>query len=113
MSEDIFRSFDPAAVRERTREVFDFSHSLPLPRPGALACPVCDEGQPVPRGWRLHRREGSYHPWRCDVSFKCVRCAHVWCHGLVLDREEYERHGEGVLDRREAEAILREEGYSP
>lgn len=113
MSRDPFRSFDPAAIQERTRELFDLSHSIPMPREGALSCPVCGEGEPVPRGWSFHAREGPSNPWRCDLSLKCVRCAHVWCHGLAVSEEAYEAHGDAVLDRRQAEAILREEGWSP
>lgn len=110
---DPFRSFDPDGTRQRLEQVFDFSRSLPLARPGAVRCPVCTRSEPIPRRWGFHESEGSPRPWRCDVSFKCTWCAHVWVHGLAISEEEYAVHGKVRLDRREAEAILREEGWEP
>ena len=82
-------------VLDATRTRWDLTGPVPTPKPGWLACPVCSCDVVQPRWWRFHQRTGSPTvPWRCDVSFKCTSCAHVWVHGLVLDADAWARRAD-------------------
>lgn len=114
----MFPELDAETVLARTRKCWDLSAPLPLPIGDWLACPVCRAGQPQPRFWRFHIRGDLGHtlPYRCDVSFKCTRCACVWIHGVVLDVEAWERmhrprRANSQITWRQAREILQEAGW--
>jgi hypothetical protein len=83
---------DLEAVLAVTEQYWDTSGKLPVPRGEWLQCPVCQTAEPRIRFWRYHTREKSETtPYRCDVSFKCVGCAFVWLHGVVVSEEHWAR----------------------
>lgn len=80
-----------SAVLAATAKHWDTSHAVPYPRPGWLVCPVCRDPNPRLRWWRFHQRAKSRTtPYRCDVSWKCIACACVWMHGVVLPADAWE-----------------------
>lgn len=104
--------FAPDDVHARVAKRWDFNGPLPQPTPGWLRCPICGDEQPTPRYWRFHQRPASSVRWRCDVSFKCTDCSHVWVHGIPLPDAVGEQSGvaEGSvrhISRREAERIMK------
>lgn len=110
---DVFRAFELEDTLERLRTVWDLSYSIPLPRETLLHCPQCGAEDAIPRKWKFHLSGGSPNPWRCDVMFKCVVCGRAWVHGIVVPEEDYEAHAGESYDRRQAEGVLREEGWAP
>lgn len=91
---------------------WDLTGPLPVPRGEWLACPVCRAGQPQPRHWNFHRH-GTTHPWRCDVSWKCISCSAVWIHGVAVPQSMYvaavpHNRAQRIIQWREARQILEE-----
>lgn len=86
-----FPDLTAAEVHAATAARWNTTGPVPVPHDGWLACPVCRTDRPQPRWWRFHQRTGATVPWRRDISFKCVSCAHVWTHGVVLDQDAWGR----------------------
>lgn len=111
----MFPDLTAEQVHEATAARWDLSATLPVPRPGWLACPVCRVRQVQARHWRFFRRRGATVEGRCDVSFKCIACAAVWTHGVALDEATYtrmtgsrKRPVSGQIGWREARRLLEE-----
>lgn len=90
----LFPDVDGMAATQRQWQI----DPLPVPL-FDLACPVCRRGSTrfgtvLLRSWSYHSRghAASNHDRlrRCDVSFKCTECAHVWVHGLVVPEQHYQ-----------------------
>lgn len=93
-----------------SRTWWSIAAGLPLPT-SPIVCPQCshssDLGKITLRYWHFHRRSESPHPYRCDISFKCRHCAHVWWHGVAIPEALYTRHmGSPRIDRRQGLKLL-------
>lgn len=100
---------------------WDLTGPLPVPRfmPRCSSCGAPDPAKtgradprlvPIVRQFSFQKRNprtGTSHPWRCDVSFKCVCCGLVWTHGLPIPKSMYEKHtNQRFVFRRKAREIL-------
>lgn len=80
---------------------------VPVPR-FKPACPVCRGDRVLLRTWHWYER-GVTARYRCDVSFKCLKCSAVWTHGLALNRSQRRANGKWV-EWREGRQLLLDAG---
>ena len=70
------------------RHTYDWR--MPLEPKGELKCPVC-KGNARYKEYSLQTRHykvaGDQH--RIDLWYKCCSCAHVWQHGVSVEKEYY------------------------
>lgn len=93
----IFPDLSADEVLRRTAAHWSFDGPYPVPIGGWLRCPVCTSTEVQGRAWRYHKPAHSVTlPHRCDVTFKCTMCAHVWLHGVVVTEDYWEANARHV-----------------
>lgn len=63
------------------------SGPFPIPR-DKMICPVCSDSEVFIKQCVFFKRKDN--DYRCDVSFKCTCCSHVWTHGVLVTKEKAE-----------------------
>ena len=89
----LFPDLQPDEVHALVREAWDVDGPLPVPRFDVLClCSgVLSRREVLVRHWRFHHRGGGSIGERCDMSFKCTLCSHVWVYGIVVPSEMHGR----------------------